>query len=97
MATPFEEPAIPSRTEEDTLEQQLPAVPEPEEDGGADDPVRPHGDPLLPGGPKRTAWTRSVMAPPPTERTTTPGTRGRSSRATGSSRHRSGLSGASRP
>ena len=50
MATPFEEPAIPSRTEEDTLEQQLPAVPEPEEDGGADDPVRPHGDPLLPGG-----------------------------------------------
>ncbi|WP_433122479.1 hypothetical protein ACQ7FX_13475 [Arthrobacter koreensis] len=50
MATPFEEPAIPSRTEEDTLEQQLPAVPEPEEDGGADDPVRPYGDPLLSGG-----------------------------------------------
>jgi len=50
MATPFEEPAIPSGNEEDTLDQQLPAVPEAEEDDGAADPVRAHGDPLLPGG-----------------------------------------------
>ncbi|MBF4994320.1 hypothetical protein ITX31_09370 [Arthrobacter gandavensis] len=50
MATPFEEPAIPSRTEEDTLEQQLPVIPDVEEDEGAADPIRPHGDPLLPGG-----------------------------------------------
>ena len=50
MATPFEEPAIPSGNEEDALEQQLPAAPELEEDDGAADPVRAHGDPLLPGG-----------------------------------------------
>lgn len=50
MATPFEEPAIPSGNEEDTLEQQLPAVPDVEEDAAAADPVLAHGDPLLPGG-----------------------------------------------
>lgn len=50
MATPFEGPAIPSGNEEDTMEQQLPAVPEPVEDESGTDPVQPHGDPLLPGG-----------------------------------------------
>ena len=49
MAT-SEGPAIPAGNEEDTMEQQVPAVPDPVEDEGAAAPVQPHGDPLLAGG-----------------------------------------------
>ena len=48
MATSPEGPAIPGGNEEDTLEQQLPAVPDNAE-YDADAPV-PHEEPALPSG-----------------------------------------------
>ena len=50
MATSHEGPAIPTGNEEDTLEQQMPAVPDPAEENDAAEPVPPNNDPLLPGG-----------------------------------------------
>ncbi|MCC3282871.1 MULTISPECIES: hypothetical protein [Arthrobacter] len=50
MAMSHDGPAIPEANEEDTLEQQLPAEPDPAEDSGAAEEVQPHGDPLFPGG-----------------------------------------------
>ncbi|MFZ3417542.1 hypothetical protein [Arthrobacter sp. 3Tela_A] len=64
MAT-SEGPAIPSGNEEDTMEQQVPAIPDPAEDDGAADPVQPHGDPVLPGGSEadRLDQSRDGIAP----------------------------------
>lgn len=49
MAMSHEGPAIPDANEEDTLEQQLPAEPDPAEDSGEPE-TQPDADPLFPAG-----------------------------------------------
>lgn len=50
MPAADDRPSVPTENEVDAQEQQTPAVPDAQEDTGAEDPVQSHGDPLRADG-----------------------------------------------
>ena len=67
MAAADDRPAVPTENEADALDQQLPAVPEAQEDAGASDPVKAHGDPLRADGSEADRWEQGTDSGTPAD------------------------------